>query len=80
MLNVIPLGIVPLIAQDVTTPPVFVLLPLVLLMKDGPTEAGVLLVQVLFSGIYSNGPGAWSLIVMLIVLSTEPPLLFAHTV
>ena len=54
--------------------------PVVWLMNCGARWTSVLFVHVLFSGLYSNGPGAWSLIVMLTVAEVEPPLLLAQTV
>ena len=40
----------------------------------------MLFVHVLFSGLYSNGPGASSLIVSVMVAEDEPPVLFAQIV
>ena len=40
----------------------------------------MLFVHVLFSGLYSKGPGASSLIVSVMVAEDEPPVLFAQIV
>ena len=40
----------------------------------------MLFVHVLFSGLYWNGPGASSMIVMVTVAEVEPPVLLAQIV
>ena len=54
--------------------------PVVMLTKFGARWTSVLFVQVLFSGFYSNGPGASSLMVIVTVAALEPPELFAQIV
>ena len=54
--------------------------PVVWLMNCGARWTSVLFVHVLFSGLYSNEPGAWSLIVMATVAEVEPPELLAQIV
>ena len=65
-----PLGRVALMAHDVMTPAE--------LLTVGAILAAVLLVKVLFSGLYSKVPGATSLMVMVTVAELEPPELFAQ--
>ena len=55
-------------------------LPVVWLMNCGARWTSVLLVHVLFSGLYSNGPGAIGPMVMLIVVEDDPAVLLAQTV
>ena len=50
------------------------------LLTVGAILATVLLVKVLFSGLYSKVPGATSLMVMVTVAELEPPELFAQIV
>ena len=54
--------------------------PVVWLMNCGARWTSVLLVHVLFSGSYSNGPGAASLMVKVMLAETEPCVPFAQIV
>ena len=68
-----PLGRLALIAHEVISPEP------VMLGTSGRFELAVLFVSVTFSGVYEISEGSSSFTVKLKYATTEPPVLFAHT-